>query len=190
MAANNWTVVTIPTKVSQAQAKAADYAISASTEIGHEIENNLKERLVGNKKDWFQESFEETIEITFPYDSNEKRDQELVEAIQRGEQMRTWLINNKVVTYTDNSTGSPVEKEGHNSVFAYIVPESRSLKIDDESEELEASFKVKLNSARGNEPKLPDVILDSSTAKQVLYETIGQETGDYEDVAYQNAPTV
>ncbi|UBH10075.1 hypothetical protein [Macrococcus armenti] len=190
MAANNWTVVAIPTNIPVEQAKATDYVISASTEIGHEIENNLKERLVGNKKDWTQESFEETIEVTFPYDQNFKTDKDLVETIKYGRQMRIWLINNAVVTYTDNSTDSPVETEGHNSTFAYVIPESRSLKIDDESEELEASYKVKLNSATGNEPKLPEEILDAAVARQVLYENIGQETGDLEDVAYQNAPTV
>ena len=92
--------------------------------------------------------------------------------------MRFWIIDNTLIGTGESAT--------HNSTFAYVIPESRSLSVDDEEDNIEVSLKVKLNSADGEEPKLPDEILDPSLAGQIAYETIGQETGNLEEVESQN----
>ncbi|UXV43449.1 hypothetical protein [Staphylococcus simulans] len=98
--------------------------------------------------------------------------------------MRFWIINNDVVTYTDEETQA--ETEGHNATFAYVIPDGRTLEVDDEDENIEVSLKVKLNSADGYEPKLPPEIIDPSVASAIVYESIGEATGDAEDAATQN----
>ncbi len=179
MAAEKWTLVGIPADTPVAEATAEDYVFSGTSEFSHEIENELAERIVGKKKDWSGGAVEETISLTFPYDREVKADRALLDAVKGGKQMRFWIINNEVITMDDQTT------EGHNSTFAYVIPESRSLSVDDESETIEGSFKVKLNTAEGQEPKLPDVILDPSLAAAVVYEEIGAAEGNLEDASTQ-----
>ena len=179
MAVDKWTLVGIPASTPVAQATAADYVITGTSEFSHEIENELRETIKGNRKDWSGGVVEETISVTFPYDPAFKSDRDFKDACKNGKQMRFWIIDNTVIG------DKPSEK--HNSTFAYVIPESHSLSVDDESDEIEVSLKVKLNSAVGEEPKLPDEILDPSLAAQIAYETIGQETGNLESVASQNA---
>lgn len=178
MTVNNWTLIGIPADTPVAQATAEDYVFSGTTEFSHEMESELMERIVGKKKDWNQGVVEETINITFNYDREIKGDQALLESIKNGKQMRFWIINNAV-----NGEGDTAY---HNATFAYVMAESRNLSVDDESETIEGGFKVKLNSAEGEEPKLPDVILDPSLAAAVVYEEIGAETGNLEDTESQN----
>lgn len=180
MAAEKWTLVGIPADTPVDSATAEDYVFSGTSEFSHEIENELAERIVGKKKDWSGGAVEETISVTFPYDREVKADRALLDACKNGKQMRFWIINNEVITLSDGTA------EGHNSTFAYVIPESRSLSVDDESETIEGSFKVKLNSAEGEEPKLPDVILDPSLAAAVVYEEIGAAEGNLEDASTQN----
>jgi hypothetical protein len=178
MAVDKWTLVGIPATTPIEQATAEDYVITGTSEFSHEIENELRETIKGNRKDWSGGVVEETISVTFPYDPAFKSDTDFKEACKNGRQMRFWIIDNALV-----GTG---ETAVHNSTFAYVIPESHSLSVDDESDEIEVSLKVKLNSAVGEEPKLPDEILDPSLAAQIAYETIGQETGNLESVASQN----
>lgn len=180
MSAEQWTLVGIPAETPVAEANAEDYVFSGTTEFSHEMESELVERIVGKKKDWGQGVTEETISVTFPYDREVKADRALLQSIKNGKQMRFWIINNEIITLSDG------EAEGHNSTFAYVMAESRSLSVDDESQTIEGAFKVKLNSAEGEEPKLPDVLLDPSLAAAVVYEEIGAAEGDMEDAATQN----
>lgn len=175
MAVDNWVLVGIPSSVPIAEATAEDYVFSHATEFSHEIENELKERVIGKRKDWSGGVVEETIELSFPYDYDLKSDRALLDSAKNGQQMRFWFINKQLDDANE-----------HNSVFAYVVAESRSLSVDDEEETIEGTFKVKFNTAEGKEPRLPDVILDESLAGAVKYENIGQETGDLETVAFQD----
>ncbi|MDO5375691.1 MAG: hypothetical protein Q4F01_05820 [Staphylococcus rostri] len=184
MAVDKWTLIGIPAETPVAKAKAVDFVLSGTSEFSHEFENELREKIRGNKKDWEGGVVEETIEVTFPYDKNMKGDRDFVEACKLGKQMRFWIINNKVIKYKAND--SAPEQEGHDATFAYVIPESRSLDVDDEDEKIEVSLKVKLNSAVGNEPKLPAEIIDASVAETIVYETIGQATGNAEDASAQN----
>ena len=178
MAVDKWTLVGIPASTPVAQATAEDYVITGTSEFSHEIENELRETIKGNRKDWSGGVVEETISVTFPYDPAFRADRDFKEACKHGRQMRFWIIDNTLIGTGESAT--------HNSTFAYVIPESRSLSVDDEEDNIEVSLKVKLNSADGEEPKLPDEILDPSLAGQVAYETIGQETGNLEEVESQN----
>ncbi len=178
MAVEKWTLIGIPTNVPTAQANAEDYVITGTSEFSHEIENELRERIRGNKKDWSGGVVEETISVTFPYDPKFKSDRDFKDSCKNGTQMRFWIIDNNLVG--DGETAV------HNSTFAYVIAESRSLSVDDESDSIEVSLKVKLNTADGEEPKLPDEILDPSLASQVVYEEIGAETGNMEEAESQN----
>lgn len=180
MSVERWTLVGIPADTPVAEATAEDYVFSGTTEFSHEMESELLERVVGKKKDWNQGVVEETISVTFGYDKDVKADRALLESIKNGKQMRFWIINNEIITLTDGTA------KGHNSTFAYVMAESRSLSVDDEEQTIEGSFKVKLNSAEGEEPKLPDVILDPSLAAAVVYEEIGAAEGNMEDAPTQN----
>lgn len=180
MSVERWTLVGIPAETPIAEATAEDYVFSGTTEFSHEMESELMERIVGKKKDWNPGVVEETIGVTFGYDKEIKADRALLESIKNGKQMRFWIINNEIITLS-GGTG-----EGHNSTFAYVMAESRSLSVDDEEQTIEGSFKVKLNSAEGEEPKLPDVILDPSLAAAVVYEEIGAAEGNMEDATTQN----
>ncbi|WP_020006216.1 hypothetical protein [Salinicoccus albus] len=180
MSAERWTLVGIPADTPTEEATAEEYVFSGMTEFSHEMESELMERIVGKKKDWDQGVTEETINVTFPYNKDAKGDSALLESIKNGKQMRFWIINNEIITLSEG-TG-----EGHNSTFAYVMAESRSLSVDDESQTIEGAFKVKLNSAEGEEPKLPDVILDPSLAEKVVYEELGAATGNMEDADTQN----
>lgn len=181
MSAEKWTLVGIPADTPVASATAEDYVFSGTSEFSHEIENELTERIVGKKKDWSGGAVEETISVTFPYDKEVKADRALLESAKNGKQMRFWIINNEVITVQEaDGTGTMVDVDKHDSTFAYVIAESRSLSVDDESETIEGSFKVKLNSAEGQEPKLPAVILDPSLAEQVVYEEIGAAEGNLE----------
>lgn len=178
MAVEKWTLIGIPTNVPVASANAEDYVITGTSEFSHEIENELRESIKGNRKDWSGGVVEETISVTFPYDPAFKSDRDFKDSAKNGRQMRFWIIDNALI-----GTG---ETAKHNSTFAYVIAESHSLSVDDESDSIEVSLKVKLNTAEGEEPKLPDEILDPSLASQVAYETIGQETGNLETVDSQN----
>ncbi|WP_462420010.1 phage tail protein [Salinicoccus sp. Marseille-QA3877] len=180
MSVERWTLIGIPADTPVAEATAEDYVFSGTTEFSHEMESELMERIVGKKKDWNQGVVEETINITFNYDREIKGDQALLESVKNGKQMRFWIINNAVIQLSDGTS------EGHNATFAYVMAESPNLSVDDESETIEGGFKVKLNSAEGEEPKLPDVILDPSLAAAVVYEEIGAAEGDMEDASTQN----
>ena len=180
MSVERWTLVGIPADTPTEQATAEDYVFSGMTEFSHEMESELMERIVGKKKDWNPGVVEETINVTFPYDKDVKGDRALLESIKNGKQMRFWIINNEIITLS-GGTG-----EGHNSTFAYVMAESRSLSVDDEEQTIEGAFKVKLNSAEGEEPKLPDVILDPSLAEAVVYEEIGAATGNMEEATTQD----
>lgn len=178
MAVDKWTLIGIPANTPVASANAEDYVITGTSEFSHEIENELREIIKGNRKDWSGGVVEETIGVTFPYDPAFKSDRDFKDSCKHGRQMRFWIIDNTLI-----GTG---ETAVHNSTFAYVIPESRSLSVDDETDEIEVSLKVKLNSADGEEPKLPDEILDPSLAAQIAYETVGQETGNLETVESQN----
>lgn len=184
MAVDKWTLIGIPADTPIEQAKATDFVLSGTSEFSHEFENELREKIRGNRKDWSAGVVEETIEVTFPYDKNIKGDQNFKEACKYGKQMRFWIINNDVVKYTDDATQTEVE--GHNATFAYVIPDGRTLEVDDEDENIEVSLKVKLNSADGYEPKLPAEIIDPSVAYAIVYESIGEATGDAEDATTQN----
>ena len=177
MAVDKWTLLGIPTSVPTAQATAENYVMTGTSEFSHEIENELRESIKGNRKDWSGGVVEETISVTFPYDPTFTADRDFKDACKHGRQMRFWIIDNTLI-----GTG---ETAKHNSTFAYVIPESRSLSVDDESDTIEVSLKVKLNSADGEEPKLPDEILDPSLAGQVAYEEIGAATGDLENATTQ-----
>ena len=178
MAVDKYTVIAIPTDVPLAEATAENYVFNGVTELSHEIENELKERQVGKKMDYEGGVVTETVSVTFPYDPIFKSDRDLKDAIKAGKQMRIWIIQNAVVKGTVDSA----EADGHNATFAYAIPESRSLSVDDEDETIEASFKIKFNSADGFEPKLPDEILDTELATQVAYERVGENEGTLEEV--------
>ncbi|WP_353419226.1 hypothetical protein PYH66_13975 (plasmid) [Staphylococcus delphini] len=184
MAVDKWTLIGIPADTPIEKAKAEDFVLTGTSEFSHEFENELREKIRGNKKDWEGGVVEETIEVTFPYDKNFKGDRDFVEACRLGKQIRFWIINNTVIKYKTDESAE--EKEGHNATFAYVIPESRTLEVDDEDENIEVALKVKLNSAVGNEPKLPPEIIDASVAETIVYETIGQATGNAEDAETQN----
>ena len=178
MAVDKWTLIGIPADVPTAEATAENYVITGTSEFSHEMENELRESIKGNRKDWSGGVVEETISVTFPYDPTFRADRDFKEACKHGRQMRFWIIDNTLIGTGESAT--------HNSTFAYVIPESRSLSVDDEEDNIEVSLKVKLNSADGKEPKLPDEILDPSLAGQIAYETIGQKTGNLEEVESQN----
>ena len=178
MAVDKWTLLGIPADVPTEEATAENYVLTGTSEFSHEMENELRESIKGNRKDWSGGVVEETISVTFPYDPTFRADRDFKEACKYGRQMRFWIIDNTLIGTGESAT--------HNSTFAYVIPESRSLSVDDEEDNIEVSLKVKLNSADGEEPKLPDEILDPSLAGQVAYETIGQETGNLEEVESQN----
>ena len=52
MAVDKWTLVGIPANTPIAQATAEDYVITGTSEFSHEIENELRETIKGNRKDW------------------------------------------------------------------------------------------------------------------------------------------
>ena len=178
MAVDKWTLLGIPADVPTAEATAENYVLTGTSEFSHEMENELRESIKGNRKDWSGGVVEETISVTFPYDPTFRADRDFKEACKHGRQMRFWIIDNTLIGTGESAT--------HNSTFAYVIPESRSLSVDDEEDNIEVSLKVKLNSADGEEPKLPDEILDPSLAGQIAYATIGQETGNLEEVESQN----
>ena len=178
MAVDKWTLLGIPADVPTAEATAENYVLTGTSEFSHEMENELRESIKGNRKDWSGGVVEETISVTFPYDPTFRADRDFKEACKYGRQMRFWIIDNTLIGTGESAT--------HNSTFAYVIPESRSLSVDDEEDNIEVSLKVKLNSADGEEPKLPDEILDPSLAGQIAYETIGQKTGNLEEVESQN----
>ena len=178
MAVDKWTLLGIPADVPTAEATAENYVLTGTSEFSHEMENELRESIKGNRKDWSGGVVEETISVTFPYDPTFRADRDFKEACKHGRQMRFWIIDNTLIGTGESAT--------HNSTFAYVIPESRSLSVDDEEDNIEVSLKVKLNSADGEEPKLPDEILDPSLAGQIAYETIGQKTGNLEEVESQN----
>ena len=96
MAVDKWTLVGIPADTPIEQAQATDFVLSGTSEFSHEFENELRESIRGNKKDWSAGVVEETIEVTFPYDKNIKGDRDFKEACKYGKQMRFWIINNDV----------------------------------------------------------------------------------------------
>ncbi len=168
MNASDLVVMVLP--VSQPLASAA-WAVGDFTEGSHKISNEVRESVRSGLKDFDYGVTEEEVGFTMNQVTSDKGQKAFKDAIRNKEQLRVWIVEKALLA----------DGQNHNSTFFYAINEELEDGWDDEEGTREVTLKVKLNSAEGLFPKLPDAILNPSEAVRVAFEKPGEYTGSLEN---------
>lgn len=143
-------------------------------EGGHKFSNEVKEKPVGGKLDHEYGVSSEELDITLDRVKGDPAQEQLIKAFRAKEQIKFWKGYR---TYVKNDAGQDV----HDVDFGYSVVEEIEDGFDDESATLETTLKVKVETVPMQIPKLPDSILNpSSAAIAINPELPGEYTGPLE----------
>lgn len=163
-----------------AQLGAEGLVVGDFTEGEHKISNEVRESIRAGLKDFGYGETEEEVTFTATHARGDKGQKAFLDAIKKKEQLKFWIVDKQL-----NADGTT-----HNATFGYSVVEEYSYSFDDEEGTVEVTLKVKFNTAEGTLPKLPDSILNPSSAVEVKFEKPGERTGTLETNQLTAEPTV
>lgn len=173
MAANNYVVLVQP---ANNELGAEGIVVGDITEGGHTITNEVVDRIRGGKTDRGYGAHSEEITFTANRIADDEGQVALDDAIRNKEQIKVWLVDKTIKTVTIDAG----EVDGHDAVFGYSLVSEISKSFDDEEDTIEHTLSVKVETAKGPLPKLPESVLNPSTAA-VDFEAPGEFTGTLEN---------
>lgn len=176
MNANDLVVMVLP---ASAPLESEAWAVGDFTEGEHKISNEVRENVRSGLKDHGYGVTEEEVTFAMNDITSDKGQKAFQDAIKKKEQLRFWIVEKALMA----------DGQNHNSTFGYSVVEEHSRSWDDEEGTREVTLKVKFNTAEGPFPKLPESILNPSSAIEVKFEKPGERTGTLEEVLAQ-PPTI
>lgn len=147
-----------------------DLVIGDLTEGSHKIASEVIEKAKAGKLDFEYGTIEEEFSFTFNAIPGDKGQASLKRAIQNKLQVKIWIIDRVF----------DPETQKHKAIFAYTVIEEYEGSFDDEESTIEITAKVKITSVEMDFPKLPESILNPSTAASVAAELPYEYTGALE----------
>lgn len=172
---NNYAVMVQP---ANSTLGAEGLVVGDLTEGGHTITNEVVDKIRGGKTDRDYGTHAEEVTFTSNRVEDDEGQEALEEAIRNKEQIKVWLVNKRVKKVT---IGNAVEEvDGHDAIFGYSVVSEISKSFDDEEDTIEHTLAIKVETAKGALPKLPESVLNPSTAA-VDFETPGEYTGTLEN---------
>lgn len=141
-------------------------------EGSHKFSNEVKEKAVGGKMDHDFGVSSEEIDITLDRIKNDPGQEQLIDAFRKKKEVKVWIGYKAIVKNPET------QAEEHDANFGYTIPEEIEDSFDDESASLEATLKVKVETVPMKLPKLPDSVLNPSSASiAVTPENPGEYTG-------------
>lgn len=165
MAANNYVILVQPAKN---ELGAEGIVVGDITEGGHTITNEVVDRIRGGKTDRNYGAHSEEVTFTANRVDGDAGQEALDDAIRNKEQIKIWLAKK---TLTNGE---------HDAVFGYSLVSEISKSFDDEEDTIEHTLSIKIETAKGTLPELPEEVLNPSTAA-VDFETPGEFTGTFEN---------
>ena len=159
--------------------KSEAWAVGDFTEGEHKITNEVLESVKSGLVDHKYGDTSEEANFTMNDITSDKGQQAFKQAIDNKTQLRVWIVEKQLLA----------DGAHHNATFFYAIVEEHTKSWDDEEGTREVTLKIKLNSAEGPFPKLPDEILNPSSAVRVKYENPGEKTGTLEDVLLNGGTT-
>ncbi len=171
--ANNYAVLVQP---ANSELGAEGIVVGDITEGGHTITNEIVDKIRGGKTDRDYGAHAEEVTFTANRVEGDVGQEALDDAIRNKEQIKIWLIDKRVKEVTIDAA----QVDGHDAVFGYSVVSEISKSFDDEEDTIEHTLAIKVETAKGALPKLPDVVLNPSTAA-IDFEAPGEYTGSLEN---------
>lgn len=139
-------------------------------EGSHKFSNEVKEKPIGGKMDHDFGVSSEEIDISLDRIKGDPGQEQLIDAFRNKKQVKIWKGYKQVVVNPET------QAEEHDANFGYTIPEEIEDSFDDEGATLEATLKVKIETVPMKLPKLPDSILNPSSAAAAVE---GELPGEY-----------
>lgn len=140
-------------------------------EGAHKYSNEVKEKPIGGKMDHSYGVSSEEIDFTLDRIKDDPAQLQLLDAFRKKKQIKFWK---------GYRAYDPVTNK-HDVDFGYGVVEEIEDGFDDESATIESTLKVKVETVPMQIPKLPDSILNPSSASiTITPELPGEYTGELE----------
>lgn len=163
--ANNYVVLVQPASNTLG---AEGIVVGDITEGGHTITNEIVDKIRGGKTDRDYGAHSEEITFTANRIPGDEGQEALDNAIRNKEQIKIWLADKRLVA------------DQHDTVFGYSLVSEIGKSFDEEEDTIEHTLAIKVETAKGKLPALPDSVLNPSTAA-VDFETPGEFTGTLEN---------
>lgn len=153
----------------------AGMVVASMEELSHKFSNEVKEKEIGGKMDHDYGVSSEEFGITAKRIKGDPGQEQLIECIRKKKQVKFWK------GYKSYKRNEETQADEHDVDFGYGIMEEIEDSADDESASIEATIKVKIETVPMKLPKLPDSILNPSSASvAVTPEKPGEYTGPLE----------